>query len=92
MEKRKKNEIPEEFKISLLTTKRKEKPERFIIFALNEKLVSLEATKDLCLGGGTFKQCSDMFYQLYNDSCQNTPSQKTYISGTSRAPLFEPSV
>ena len=33
--------------------------------ALTEMLLLLETTKDLWLGDGTFKQCPDMFYQLY---------------------------
>ena len=58
-------QIPEEFEDFVAFDRGKDEPERFIIFALTEMLLLLETTKDLWLGDGTFKQCPDMFYQLY---------------------------
>ena len=58
-------QITEEFKDFVAFDKGKDEPERFIIFALTEMLLMLESTKDVWLGDGTFKQCPDMFYQLY---------------------------
>ena len=58
-------QIPEEFKDFVAFDKGKDEPERFIIFALTETLLLLETAKDLWLGDGTFKQCLDLFYQLY---------------------------
>ena len=51
-------QIPKDF---IAFDKRKDKPERFIIFALTEMLLLLATTKDLWLGNGIFKQCPDMF-------------------------------
>ena len=62
---RKDSQIPEEFKDFFAFDNRENEPERFIIFALTEMLLLLETTKDLWLGDRTFKQCPDMFYQLY---------------------------
>ena len=62
---RKNFQIPEVFKEFLAFDKGKDEPERFIKFALTGMLISLETTKDLWLGDGTFKQCPDMFYHLY---------------------------
>ena len=59
--------------------KRKDEPEKFIIFALTEMLLLLvETTRDLWFADGTFKQCPDMFNQMntihptiggYNSAC-----------------------
>ena len=58
-------QIPDEFLDFVAYDKGINDPDRFLIFALPEMLSLMESQTSIWLVDGTFKQCPQMFYQLY---------------------------